>query len=203
MKSLILAGLLAISSYGASQSFILHSVNNYEKSHKLGKAYKNLPLMSKFYVKEFNKDLTLKQQNLLINVYLRAKKYNLKYTLTAIAWKESNAGAIPVNVFDPSCGVFHNNLKVVGKSVNNFIPSKYNYNKLCNKLITDTEFSMDQAVRVIRYFQKYYHNNWMKIWGAYNGGFHPNKKYAKDIWYRIKAIKYVTKKIAERNPTFE
>jgi len=165
--------------------------NSYDKS------FYKLPKKSQMYVKEFNEELSISQQQTIYWAYKTGELYDLKWTLSAIAWKESFGGLVKVNLFDGkygSCGIFMNNLETV-LTTSNIKITKWNLNKICTQLVDNPEYSLIEATKVIRHYQKYCHNNWLCIWAHYNGGYaHPNYKYAKDIWYRIQAIKYLFKR---------
>jgi hypothetical protein len=142
--------------------------------------------------KEF-KNMSFKQKQLLVKVFVIGKHFDLENTLTAIAWKESQAGLIPINVADPSCGVFHNMLSSVSRRHNNQYNTSYKRNWLCTKLITDLDFASSEAISELLYWKNYHKNNWNNIWGSYNAGFNYDstvgKAYSKDILNRIKVIK--------------
>jgi len=134
----------------------------------------------------------------IIWAYQQGSKQDLGLTLAAIAWQESHGGLIPLNLFDKpwgSCGMFHNYLKTVvhQKRLDGepFVITKYNLNKLCIELIENPDYSLSEAVKVIMVYKRKYHDNWMKIWAAYNGGSRPNYKYAKSIYWKVKAFKII------------
>jgi len=206
MKKIVtrVIGFLFVVILGQSQlmakSLYIKVINSdsYSK-YKSDERYHNLPLKSKFYVDEFLEVLNLNQQDTIIWAYKTGRLYGYGYTLSAISWKESMGGYIPINLFDKpwgSCGIFHNNLKTVvnfekleGKT---FIVNHFNLNKLCASLQNDPEYSLMEAIKVLDDAKRRYKNDWMKIWAHYNGGFsHPNFNYAKDIYYRIQALKFI------------
>jgi len=167
-------------------------------------SFRKLPLKSKFYVVQFLEDLSLSQQETIIWAYKTGKLYNYGYTLAAIAWKESLGGLVKINLFDKpygSCGIFHNNLKtVIGfmkREHKTFIINKFNLNKLCSELQDQPEYSLYEAVKVLNDARQKFKNNWFDIWAYYNGGKNPNYKYAKDIYYRIKALNFIFKKVMD------
>ncbi len=155
--------------------------------------FSKLHFMVKYYTIEYIK-MSPSQIETLHWSFNTGKLYDLEYSLTAIAWKESNAGQIPINLYDGnwgSCGIFHNNLRTVIKNEN---PSKYYRNKICAELIKNPEYSLVEAIKVLRHFQNVYKNNWTKIWAGYNGGYSQSKSakfYARDIYYRTQALKFL------------
>ncbi len=211
MKKILFLILILSNVFAYNHKWLMKQVITSDSytEYKTNRTYHNLPLVSKFYIKEFLEDLSLNQQQTLIWAYKLGKQFGYEYSLSAIAWKESLAGKVDINLFDKpygSCGIFHNNLKTVVNFMRAnhevFIINRFNLNKLCAELQHDPEYSMIEAVRVLRDAQRKYKNNWMKIWAHYNGGWaHPNKKYAKDIYYRIKALRFIfkTEKIDKGN----
>ena len=208
IAAIISMNVSAIAYTGQPKSFEIKVIKKTEeyKNFSDQEEFKKLNIISKYYVISFLKDLTLKQQQTILWAFETGKQFDLSYSLAAIAWKESLGGLVDINLFDKpygSCGVFHNNLKtVIGDMTpeDHFILNKFNLNKLCSKLQHNRDYSLMEAVKVLRCFQKKYKNNWMKIWAAYNGGnAHPNKNYAKDIYFRIQALKYIITIYYENN----
>jgi len=149
------------------------------------------------YEKAFSK-LTLRQQLFLYIVYQHAKKTKYKWTLTAIAWKETLAGEALVNVFDggeddAACGPYHNLLSSVFERHPEWVKTKFNMNKICTRLITDINFATKEAVDELNYWYRVRKGNWFKVWASYNGGtkYKKGEKYAYDIYMRIKALKKI------------
>jgi len=150
------------------------------------------------YVREFKK-LTLQQQLFLYKVYKKSRKTKFKWSLVAIAWKESGAGIAMVNVFDggkhdASCGPYHNLISSVFERHPEWVPSKFNKNKICTKLILDLNFATKESIAELSYWYKIRKGNWFKIWASYNGGIRYGKRakrYAYDIYLRIRALKYI------------
>ena len=200
MKKIILFLLIFISVVEAKNKIYLKVIRSETyKEYKNYSEFKKLPLMSKFYVVQFIEDFSLNQQETIFWAYETGKLYDYGYTLAAIAWKESLGGAVDINLFDRpwgSCGIFHNNLKTVVEFIKQdrkkFIINKFNLNRLCSKLQHDPEYSLIEAIKVLNDAKKKYGKNWIKIWAHYNGGWkNPNYDYAKDIYYRIQAFKFI------------
>ena len=114
--------------------------------------------------------------------------YNMKYTLTAIAYKESKFGIYLINPITGDYGILGVNLK-------NFLAVKKvksNYWKdmeLASRLTVDNSLNVSVAIDNLKYWRSKVGNNWRVIWGSYNGGWRPSAKYAEDILNIIKAIK--------------
>lgn len=100
---------------------------------------------------------------------------DLGLTLTAIAEIESTYGKYTLNLDDPSCGVFH----VMPKSLIHRVDMKntgWNRSRLCERLITDIDFSASAAILELKYWQNYWESkNVKRVWShmvaSYNGGF--------------------------------
>jgi hypothetical protein len=142
--------------------------------------------------------LSLEQQKFLYTIYQYSKLTRYKWTLVAIAWKETLAGVAMVNVFDggkndASCGPYHNLLSSVFKRHPEWIKTKFNMNKICTLLIRNFSFATSEAVAELDYWYKKRHGDWMKIWASYNGGSNLKKgeRYAKDIYIRVKTLRIV------------
>lgn len=124
------------------------------------------------------------------NIFKHAKKDNLAWTATAMAWQESQFGRWQVSSNNGTwdCGMFQNNTKSVAKREK--IPDNaYNRKELCTDLITDFNFSYLQFAAEISFWERVHKGNWRKIWASYNGGWKGNKEYAQQIAIRIQILK--------------
>jgi len=216
-KSLAVLGISAVISMnlfgynGEPKNYEIQGIKNLStyKDFSKNKNFRRLNGITKFYIISFLKNLNLRQQRNILWAWKVGKQYDLSYSLAAIAWKESLGGMVDINLFDKpygSCGMFHNNLVTVINDMSkedNFIINKFNLNKLCAKLQHNKTYSLVEAVKVLQYFRHKYKNNWLKVWAGYNGGNrHPNKSYAKDIYYRTQAIKYIIEEYYENDLNF-
>jgi len=155
-------------------------------------------------------NLTPEQYKILYTAYGYGMKYDLGYTLTAIAWKESIFGKIPVNVSDRgrhsnkfygAYGPYH----ILIDSVMYLYPrskrTKYFANVIATKLLFNLEYSTNTAIKLLLFWKKYWIEKsgetklWSKIVGSYNAGFNSiySKKgrlYRDDIYLRVKALQY-------------
>ena len=127
---------------------------------------------------------------MLKNIYEFGKPYDLGYSLAAIAWKESNVGKFMINLQDPSCGFFHNNINTV-MSRRGITDTPFNRNVLCQKLINDVPYSASEAVAELAYWRTVHKTNYTKIWASYNAGWSYTNglNYSQDIKNRIKVLK--------------
>ena len=122
-------------------------------------------------------------------IYAKAKQFNLGYTMTAIAWQESQLGKYNINLADPSCGVFHITPRYVVKG-------KWKQSRMCERLIKDFDFSFSVALERFKYFENYWKSKgvsrvWSHAVGSYNGGFKPNEKYTEEIRKKIRILKRI------------
>lgn len=124
--------------------------------------------------------MTSEQKQLLTTVYTKTAGTGYQLTLTAIAWKESRGNIWPVNVNDPSCGVFHTKITNVMKR-ESIEDSAFRRNVVCAKLMDDLDFAIKHAMLELDFWDKKYRGDWRKIWASYNGGHSGNKTYGKEI----------------------
>lgn len=117
--------------------------------------------------------------------------YDMKYTLPAIAWKESSAGKYLVNPADPSFGHFQILIDSAASREN--ITNIDDKVKLALKIKHSLELGASFAIRELLYWKKVHKGNWDRIWASYNGGFNYKKRmpreYALDIKEKIKYLK--------------
>ena len=130
------------------------------------------------------------QLRVLNDIWEKAKPFDLSYTMTAIAWEESQFGKYMINLQDPSCGVFH----IMPSTLSG---SKWDQSRLCERLIKDFDFSFSTALERYKYFYNYYRSkgyskniSWKRAICSYNAGWNWKQglKYYKKI---VKKIKYL------------
>ena len=115
--------------------------------------------------------LNLEQKRVMAKTYIKAKPYGLELQFMAIAWQESKFGKEPINLNDPSCGVFHNLIDTV-MDYNGFSrTNNYLRNSVCAKLIKDFDYSFHHALEVVLFFMDYHKGDWRKAIASYNAGF--------------------------------
>jgi len=147
---------------------------------------------------DYFSELTLKQQRFLYDIYQYSKHTKYKWTLVAISWQETLAGEALVNVFDgsgdnASCGPFHDLLSSVFSRHPEWVPSHFNKNKICTKLITDWGFALRESVAELNHWYRVRKGNWLKIWASYNSGnnYRKGMKYAYSILMKVRTLRYV------------
>ena len=167
-----------------------------------------------YYINQF-KYLSINQKRIANKVWQKAKEFNLQYTMTAIAFKESSFGRVLENDKDGrgdelgSYGVFHNLVKSVYDRYMTVKPkSKIEQWEtkvyLAKRLRDDFDFSFSQSLAELKYWENYAiahgqkWNKWKLMIMRYNGGTNGNKnlksiKYYYEIVNIIKAISYYKK----------
>ena len=152
----------------------------------------------KGYYKQL-KHLNQNQIEIMKFIYYNAKKdANLGYTMTAIAFKESQFGRYLINLDDPSCGVFHKLLPMYAIELG-LKPNKWNESRLCEKLIESYELAykvaLNDFLKNYNYWKiKGYNNSiaWKRAIMSYNAGINGWKngyRYYKEIVKIIKALR--------------
>ena len=151
------------------------------------------------------KNLSPKQIKVLYSSFGAGKEYDLGYTLTAIAWKESNFNVVPINVTDGfkykysgSYGPYHvllENLRVKYSIKNNYIANLY-----ASKLLFNLEFAQNEALAILLHWKERWKDKkytWSRMVGSYNAGYNSigikaGRIYLNDIKLRIKVLrKYI------------
>jgi len=124
-------------------------------------------------------------------IFKHAKKDDLQWSATAIAWQESQFGRWQINMNTPTswdCGVFQNNTKSVAK--HHDIPySVYSQKEICTDLITSFNYAYLNFAKEIAFWERVHKGDWRKVWSSYNGGWAGNPEYAKIIALRIRVLK--------------
>lgn len=117
----------------------------------------------------------------------------MKYSLMAIAIKESSIGKNLVNAKSNDYGLFQANIKSVIRR-QKVEDTEENRRYFAHKLIYDVGFSTANAIVELEYWKKVHKDNWIKIWASYNTGWNYKSntgvKYAKSVFDIIKKLKY-------------
>ncbi|MDZ7817915.1 MAG: transglycosylase SLT domain-containing protein [Aliarcobacter sp.] len=117
----------------------------------------------------------------------------MKYSLMAIAIKESSVGKNLVNNASKDYGLFQANIKSVIRR-QKVADTIYNRRYFAQKLVYDVGFSTANAIVEIDYWKKVHKDNWIKIWASYNTGWNYSSdtgvKYATSVFDIIKKLKY-------------
>ena len=126
-----------------------------------------------------------------------AKKYDLKYTMLAIAFRESQFGKYKLNLADPSAGIFHQLLPTYCKELG-LRPNSWNQSRIAEKLVSNNALALHTAInhfkRDYSHFKLLGYSNaisWRKAVMAYNAGIYNYRvgyKYYKEIVKIIKAL---------------
>ena len=116
----------------------------------------------------------------------------MKYSLMAIAIKETSVGKNMANFQSNDFGLFQSNIKtVLSRQYISDTPANRKYFAL--RLMNDVGFATANAIIELEYWRKVHKDNWIKIWSSYNTGFSYRSDtgffYAKDILEIIKKLK--------------
>lgn len=135
-------------------------------------------------------DFSMRQKITLLSAYMYGIPYDLSYSLAAIAWKESSAGDVPMNLNDPSFGIHHITLK--NAIIYSGRPDTHrNRQIVASELVKSNRLSSEFAIINLNYWRMQYGDDWMKVWASYNKGWNveAGMSYARDISEKIKVIK--------------
>ena len=117
----------------------------------------------------------------------------MKYTLMALAVKESSIGKNQINLISNDFGLFQSNIKSVLRRQK--VPDNlYNRRYFAQKLLYDVGFATANAIVEIDYWKKVHKNNWVKVWASYNTGWKYNSNtgldYASSVFDIMKKLKF-------------
>lgn len=134
-------------------------------------------------------DMSVEQQVTLARSYQYGEPYDLGYTLSAIAWKESLAGKYKINYSDPSFGVYHNVIHQVARREG--VTGNFEKNRLAQRLVEDDEYAASQAIAELQSWLKYHKGDLYKAWASYNAGtaYEYGLDYAADVKKKIRVLK--------------
>lgn len=156
---------------------------------------KILIILCLFYNFAFSNSLGLSETDIIILKKIKSLTDDrmMKYTLMALAIKESSVGKNQINLISNDFGLFQSNIKSVIKRQK--VPDTiYNRRYFAQKLVYDVGFSTANAIVEIDYWRKVHNDNWIKIWASYNTGWKYNTdtgvKYATSVFDIIKKLKY-------------
>lgn len=142
----------------------------------------------------FSNSLNLTQNDIVILKKLKSLTDDkmMKYSLMAIAIKESSLGKYIINSKSEDYGLFQANIKTVLKR-QKVKDNSYNRSIYAQKLINDVGFATANAIIELEYWRKVHKDNWFKTWSSYNTGWNYNSKtgikYATKVFDIIKKLK--------------
>jgi hypothetical protein len=155
---------------------------------------KILIILFSFYTFVFSNSLGLSQKDIIILKKIKSLTDDkmMKYTLMALAIKESSVGKNQINLVTNDYGVFQGNIKSVIRRQN--VEDNLNTRKfLSKKLLSDAGFAMANAIEEVNYWRKVHKENWPRIWASYNTGWNYKTKtglaYSSDVFEIIKKLK--------------
>lgn len=147
--------------------------------------------------------LTDEQKKVLLDSYTYGSEHDLGLTLAAIAWQESNFGMYMTNLSDGkhgSYGPFHILLDYA--MIRHDVKNKWDQSRLAERLLFDFDFSAEEALSQLKYWQNRFKDNANShAWAiaAYNAGSSGLKSkkgqnYRADIKIKIQALQIWLKK---------
>lgn len=117
----------------------------------------------------------------------------MKYTLMALAIKESSIGKNQINSASNDYGLFQGNIKSVLRR-QKVKDTLFNRRYFAQKLVDDVGFATANAIIEIEYWQKVHKKNWVKTWASYNTGWNYTSdtalSYATSVFDIIKKLKF-------------
>ena len=156
---------------------------------------KILIVLSLLYSVAFSNSLGLSDKDILILKKIKSLTDDkmMKYTLMALAIKESSVGKNQINLVTNDFGVFQGNIKSVVRRQN--IDDNLNTRRfLAKKLLSDAGFAMANAIEEVNYWRKVHKEDWPRVWASYNTGWSYKTKtglaYSNDVFEIIKKLKY-------------
>ena len=156
---------------------------------------KILIILSLFYSLAFSNSLGLSDTDIIILKKIKSLTDDtmMKYTLMALAIKESSVGKNQINLISNDFGLFQSNIKSVirrQKVQDNLFNRKY----FANKLLSDVGFATANAIVEIDFWRKVHRENWVKVWASYNTGWSYKSDtglvYATNVFDIIKKLKF-------------
>ena len=156
---------------------------------------KILIVLSLLYSVAFSNSLGLSDTDIIILKKIKSLTDDrmMKYTLMALAIKESSVGKNQINLVTNDFGVFQGNIKSVVRRQN--IDDNLNTRRfLAKKLLSDAGFAMANAIEEVNYWRKVHKEDWPRVWASYNTGWSYKTKtglaYSNDVFEIIKKLKY-------------
>ena len=156
---------------------------------------KILIILCLFYNFAFSNSLGLSETDIIILKKIKSLTDDrmMKYTLMALAIKESSVGKNQINLVTNDFGVFQGNIKSVVRRQN--IDDNLNTRRfLAKKLLSDAGFAMANAIEEVNYWRKVHKEDWPRVWASYNTGWSYKTKtglaYSNDVFEIIKKLKY-------------
>lgn len=137
---------------------------------------------SVIYWENVYNNLSVQQKSKLVQIFIKGLDFNLSYSLSAIAIKESQVDKYKIAINSKhsiDVGTFMINtywyLKRENRTVN-----LWNTSRAIEEL-SDFELNFLEAVKVLRYAYKRANQDWLKTYQYYNGSGNEAKVYAEDI----------------------
>ena len=142
------------------------------------------------------RSLTSEQKSLLNQAYHYGSKFDLGYSLAAIAWQESFVGdrVVYLNMQDPSAGLWHKQINYALRYFD-IKETGLEINRMAQHLIDNMDFAAALAVADVLYWLDIHDDNWPRAWASYNAGYNYNSKagkaYSRQIVMKVKKLKFL------------
>lgn len=144
-------------------------------------------------------NLKKSERIVLVKTLKRAEAFDMQWTMTAIAWRESHFGRNLVGRTTPDYGVFQINIVSFKRRYAEHLKVfPLSDESIIEILKNDYNLGFVAALAELEYWKSVRGDNWFEIWASYNGGHKMYKPYAKMIKQRIKVLK----KFLRKNPRF-
>lgn len=156
---------------------------------------KILIILSLIYNFAFSNSLELSDTDIIILKKIKSLTDDkmMKYTLMALAIKESSIGKNQINLISNDFGLFQSNIKSVirrQKVADNLFNRRY----FAQKLLSDVGFATANAIVEVDFWRRMHKENWVKVWASYNTGWDYKSdigvNYASSIFDIIKKLKF-------------
>lgn len=128
------------------------------------------------YEYEWHCQMSPEERYTVFESYLAGREYGIGLTLAGICWKESRGGRWQIGLDGTGFGLYHIDVKWFLKR-NGIDDTPYNRSKWGTIIMLNRQFSEQYVISFIQTLRKRYHDNWYKVWKAYNG----SDEYARDM----------------------
>lgn len=112
------------------------------------------------------------QQYIMYKSFQFGKRYDMGYSLAAIAYRESSAGTQMYNWNDPSAGPFHVLAEHVIKKFNMNADDPRDIDLAMNMLSSNFEFAALMAVETLTWWHNRHNGDWFRTWASYTKGYY-------------------------------
>ena len=133
--------------------------------------------------------LNTHQVEVMCNTWRIGASHDLQWTLTAIAWLESDMGERLLSPDRQDVGVFQINLISFRRRYAEQLEMYPRNDDQLRELLYDYEVGVTAAIAELTFWKKIHDGNWHKVWASYNSGWVGGGMYARAISQRIGILK--------------